>query len=198
MLDSPSNSDLPLPRNRAPESEEDAIQEEIAHYESVIGAFGFYKKAADLQVARLESQFQAIPEHHKQLLQVAKAEKNVCLTPTDRFLLLRRCIQQNARFLDVVLANSNGFLHNVSNATPEEIIARSEQPQDPSMNPISAFNAEKVQSTIYQLAREWSTHGAAERLQTFEPILSALQRYFPVDDSTRYQCSYHLLPHCPR
>lgn len=170
---------------------EDEIQEEIAHYEAVIGAYGFYEYASQLQFNRLERQFALIPERHQELFQRNISETNSYLPPLERISKLHEASKANAHFIDVVLSTCDDFLNNVSPATPAEILSRPVQPKAPSKNPLSGFNADKVQSTLCQLAREWSAEGEKERLQTFQPILDALTRLLPVTNENRYQCTSH-------
>eukprot|EP00922_Rhytidocystis_sp_ex-Travisia-forbesii_P052557 GHVS01077963.1.p1 GENE.GHVS01077963.1~~GHVS01077963.1.p1 ORF type:complete len:307 (+),score=40.28 GHVS01077963.1:125-922(+) len=45
-----------------------------------------------------------------------------------------------------------------------------------------AKNLSKVRSTLRQFVRDWSEAGAAEREAAYGPLLSALERYLPVED----------------
>jgi hypothetical protein len=166
---------------------EDDIAEEVAHYEAVVGAFAFYSRSSGLLWRRLLRQYLSIPDHHRVLLEVADNERKHCMAPQERIQLLNKASQVNARFISLVLSQTTDFLNNASPSTPEEIISRSTQPAAPSKNPLSGFNAEKVHSTLYQLAREWSSDGKQERQQAFEPILAALEQYLPVSSDNRYK-----------
>jgi len=168
---------------------EDGVQEEIAHYEAVVGSFGFYEYASELQFNRLERQFSLIPERHQLLFQQDISEGTSYMPPSERIAKLHKAAKENAHFIDVVLSATEDFLNNVSSATPAEIISRPTQPKAPSKNPLSGFNADKVQSTLCQLAREWSSDGEKERLETFQPIIDALTRLLPVTEHNRYQCT---------
>ena len=164
-------------------------QEEIAHYEAVIGALAFYERASDLQFKRMVRQLSIIPVHHRQLFGPSNNETKDYLSPIERYARLKEASEANARFINAVLSTPDDFLGNVSSATPEEIIRRPTQPSNPPKNPLSGFNAEKVHSTLCQLAREWSSDGLPERIATFDPIFTALETYLPVSNDTRYQCT---------
>lgn len=162
------------------------MDEELAHYEAVLGAMAFYGHASRLQFQRLYRQFSHIPEAHQRLFERTSSEDEDYLHPVQRINMLHEASHMNAIFLDTVLARSDNFLAPVVHASPQEIISRPVQPTIPPKNPLSGFNADKVHSTLCQLAREWSSEGAEERLLTFSPLLTALETYLPVSETDRY------------
>lgn len=167
------------------------MEEELAHYEAVLGALAFYEHASRLQFQRLYRHFMIIPESHQRLFQPQSSTLSDYIHPLDRIRKLHDASTVNARFLETVLAKSDNFLAPIVHAPPYEIITRQSQPSIPSKNPLSGFNADKVHSTLCQLAREWSSDGAEERLLTFSPLLNALQTYLPITEETRYTCTFY-------
>lgn len=165
---------------------EDDEKEEIAHYEAVVGAFAFYSAASRLQFKRMLRQFSLIPPRHQMLLEASSKDPNGCLSPVERIKRLQIASDANASFINVFLSSPDQFLENVHLTAPADIIRRPTQPKNPIINPLSGFNADKVQSTLCQLVREWSSEGLPERVSTFSPIIEALDRYLPVHQNNRY------------
>lgn len=168
------------------------MEEELEHYEAVLGSIAFYEHASRLQFHRLYRQFMMIPEAHQQLFDATSEKDSNYIHPIERIKLLHEASTVNMRFLATVLAKSDNFLAPVVHASPQEIISRPSQPSIPSKNPLSGFNADKLHSTLCQLAREWSSDGAEERLLTFTPLLQALETYLPVTQDNLQTRTYHL------
>lgn len=65
--------------------------------------------------------------------------------------------------------HGHGHSHAAPSATPKPTQAERDLSQD------------KVRSTLRSFARDWSVEGAAERAAAYDPILRALEAYYPAD-----------------
>lgn len=162
------------------------VDEEIIHFEAVTGAMAFYEIASRLQFQRLTRHFLSIPPEHQKLFDKSSSEESGCIHPLKRIHMLNEAAKTNTAFLERVLAKSANFLYPAQPSAPRDIISRKVQPRVPHKNPLSGFNADKLHSTLCQIAREWSSDGQNERIMTFNPILEALDKYLPVDKENMY------------
>ena len=48
--------------------------------------------------------------------------------------------------------------------------------------PIGSFHMDKVHTTLRMFVRDWSSAGALERQQAYEPLLQAVQQYVSLKD----------------
>lgn len=79
-----------------------------------------------------------------------------------------QCIDANQRFINAMVeACSNGVFLNVDMAECEDKPVLTEE------------DMSKVNTTLKQLVRDWSLVGKTERLQSYDPILNALEKYMP-------------------
>jgi len=144
------------------------MEEERYHFERVIGSFVGYEAVA---LAEAERTRQAAAR----------------LRPEARALLPERCLEakveelvgavrENGEFLREVLRNQSGF----GPADAARLLTRDPQTEAPSRARPREADHGKVRSTLHSIVREWSSEGAAERRQSYEPLLEELEkRLFP-------------------
>ena len=75
---------------------------------------------------------------------------------------LKEAVDLNHVMISKIMADVEEMFENVSHQVKEE--------SDPRVRP-SQFDMDKVQSTLKQLVRDWSSAGAAEREQCYTPII---------------------------
>jgi hypothetical protein len=76
-------------------------------------------------------------------------------------------------------------------------------PRTRNSQPVEKFRGSRIhsgqmhrnQAVLHSLAREWSSYGAHERNQAFQPLLSALRRKLPVNSANQYRQRV-LVPGC--
>jgi len=137
-------------------------EEERLHFQKVRNAFSSYKKHAVAAVHRREEYLGRLPKEHQRLLRKHGYQ--------DTLDDLKEAVEANQAVVAGLLAEVGDMFDNVSHAGKAEA--------DPRVRP-SQMDMEKVQSTLKQVVREWSSAGAAERQQSYAPILAALQEAWP-------------------
>jgi carnosine N-methyltransferase len=133
---------------------------------------------------------QAYEDYERYLLNdIARRERHVAKLPA-RYLdrLPKGCLAEEIARSKVCLKANQAFLSKVATAAAVSSYAppaRSiRQPQKGGANNPKqlrpASQMEKVKSALHQSCREWAAEGAAEREQTFTPVLDELERLLPV------------------
>ena len=79
-------------------------------------------------------------------------------------------MEQNHGIINEIMADVEEMFENVQQTVKIE--------GDPRARP-AQMDMDKVQSTLKQLVRDWSSAGAVERQQSYDPILAALRGAFP-------------------
>ena len=83
---------------------------------------------------------------------------------------VKEAVDQNHGMISKIMADVEEMFENVSHQVKEEI--------DPRVRP-SQLDMDKVQSTLKQLVRDWSSAGAIEREQCYTPIIKVGDRQKP-------------------
>jgi carnosine N-methyltransferase len=93
-----------------------------------------------------------------------------------RWQRLRKLAKENDAFISLLIRNHRNIFENWKPQSTEEqreILADGE-------------DREKTRSTLQQFVREWSSVGKEERDACFQPLISALEHYLPVDKNNRF------------
>lgn len=104
---------------------------------------------------------QQLPPHHQKML--AKY--------TDHLERLRVCVEHNYEIIKLVTADVATLFENVKH----------ESDQMKATSTPTSGDMEKVQSTLKQLVRDWSSDGQAERDACYQPIIDEIEQHFPHD-----------------
>ncbi|KJE94114.1 hypothetical protein, variant [Capsaspora owczarzaki ATCC 30864] len=159
----------PAPANDEPESEE-------AAFRRVVNAFRAYAENAQRRIATAEQHMivGTRPEQRRHL------PMNMLRTV---FQQLRTAVSTNAAFINEMLSHDSLFdLQDHADERVTQIAAVNQQLHGAGLgglSPPTEFELDKVRSTLKQFAREWSSHGQAERDASFNPILDVLKSEFP-------------------
>eukprot|EP01125_Pyxidicula_operculata_P014613 TRINITY_DN4884_c0_g3_i2.p1 TRINITY_DN4884_c0_g3~~TRINITY_DN4884_c0_g3_i2.p1 ORF type:complete len:405 (-),score=66.84 TRINITY_DN4884_c0_g3_i2:48-1118(-) len=144
--------------------EMDAKQEND-HFLKVIDAFAYYWDYSIQRLERAKDNFSALSDRHKSLLP----------TMGKKFEDWNKAIETNADFFETILS------YKIFVDTQDDDI-----PPRGSRNRASAFNMDKVNSTLRQFHREWSAEGAEERQKSYGIIMEELERIYPVTTDNQY------------
>ena len=141
---------------------EDDIEEKL-HFQKVINAFRLYKKHSINTIHRREEYLNKIPIEHQKLLRKHGYQ--------DTLDDLKQAVEKNNEIVNHVLLDVDGMFENVLHKKdPKEV--------DPRVRP-TPVDMDKVQSTIKQIVRDWSSAGAEERAKCYGPLLDALDSLYP-------------------
>lgn len=88
----------------------------------------------------------------------------------DHLNALRQCVNINYQFLEKVL---------VRTPFDDTFTAGDEQEMSQPEVPVSGFFMDKVHTTLRMFVRDWSREGLRERQQAYDPLIQAVERYFP-------------------
>ncbi|CAG9859832.1 unnamed protein product [Phyllotreta striolata] len=150
---------------------ESVINAEKAYLLSVISTFKSYREQSLLRIQHKESSLDSLPCHHKQWLQKYNEDLEK----------IKKCIEKNHEFIPLVLRYAHCIFGNFYREEPtvpreQEIQTRSE-------------GIDKVQAVFKQLMRDWSSLGAPERKQCYEPIYEEIFANYPEDKFDRSMIS---------
>ena len=137
-------------------------EEERLHFQKVQNSFRSYKKHSLAAVHRREDYLGRLPKEHQRLLRKHGYQ--------DTLDDLKEAVEQNSAIISDIMADVEGMFENVSH--------QARAGEDQRVRP-SQLDMDKVQSTLKQLVRDWSSAGAGERQQCYSPILAALQGLHP-------------------
>jgi len=158
------------PTTQEEADEATAAREEAEHFEAVARAFGLYGTLGEAWVARCEAEYALLPPAHRALL------TKVGLTA--RHAALRQAVRQNAQFTALLVGehqrNSGVFENSRPPERPAERLTEAAE-----RLAASEFYADKVRTTLVQIARDWSEEGRSERDAAYGPLLEALERRWP-------------------
>lgn len=143
------------------------IVEERAYFLSVIKTFQSYRDQSLKRVQHKEKCLGSLPYHHKKWLNKYHEDLQK----------LKECIDKNSDFIPLVLKHAYTMFDNVY-ANVE--ITQAEQEVG-----TLAEGLDKVQSVFKQLMRDWSSLGAAERKQCYDPIIDEIVLNYPEDSFDR-------------
>merc|ERR1711862_824692 len=83
---------------------------------------------------------------------------------------LKQAVEKNMEIIQHILKDVDGIFENVN--------YQSEAESDPRVRP-TPVDMDKVQSTIKQIVRDWSSVGAEERSKCYGPLLDSLESLYP-------------------
>ena len=140
----------------------DDIEEKL-HFQKVANAFRSYKKHSINTVHKKEEYLNRLPIEHQKLLRKHGYQ--------DTLDDLKQAVEKNMEVIQHILLDVDGMFENVSHQKDAKEV-------DPRVRP-TAMDMDKVQSTIKQIVRDWSSAGAEERAKCYDPLLAALDSLHP-------------------
>ncbi|XP_066247911.1 carnosine N-methyltransferase [Euwallacea similis] len=149
-------------------SGEQGIREERVYFLSVIQTFKSYKDLSHKRIQHKKKCVASLPLHHRKLLSKYSEDLD----------MLKEGIDKNAELIPLVLKHAYTMFDNVYSNM--EILPE----QDARILP---DGLDKVQSVFKQLMRDWSSLGATERKQCYQPIIEEISLNFPPDQCDRSQ-----------
>lgn len=87
---------------------------------------------------------------------------------------VRDCVEENNRVIKYIIKDAGAMFQNQSHISPkadDEILTR-----------IKTHDLERVQVTLKQFTRDWSSDGELERNQCYKPIIDEILQYYNPDD----------------
>lgn len=126
-----------------------------------------FRKQSLLRLEYKERCLNNAPEHHQKWLEKYRNDLES----------FKACIERNSKFIPLVLEHADNIFENMYNA---DITSHSET----QVGTLSE-GLDKVQSVFKQLMRDWSSLGAAEREQCYQPIIEEIELEYPKDKVNR-------------
>ncbi|XP_008209419.1 carnosine N-methyltransferase isoform X1 [Nasonia vitripennis] len=147
-------------------------EEEKKHFQRIVSAFKYYKPHSLQRVKKTERYLLSLPPHHQKLLSKYR----------EHLQEVKRCIENNDDIIKLIIKD---VAHIFENVTPASSATDSVRPVSMALahRPIMA-DQEKVQATIKQLVRDWSTEGIEERRTCYQPIIDEILNQFPLEHCT--------------
>jgi carnosine N-methyltransferase len=109
---------------------------------------------------------------------------------------VERCVAANQRFLSGVVDAHSDVYDNNDGGGDGKTTGKTTAPKEEDEEMCSPGDADKVRSTLRQVARDWSEAGRGERDDCYAPLLSAVEKYVVrVDASPDERASVRVL--CP-
>eukprot|EP00124_Ichthyophonus_hoferi_P001112 Ihof_evm13s51 gene=Ihof_evmTU13s51 len=160
------------------QDEDEALQnqKEREHFEEVINAFNFYRTHIMRRINRAEHDFELMSLRHQSLVPSFSSNMK----------LLRAAVEENYSLIKEITKPHQLFVNRDIMDTDYEISA-GHQPD------ASAFNMDKVRSTIKQFVRDWSEEGQAERVVCYQPMINELKSRYPIESRSSVRV---LVPGC--
>eukprot|EP01138_Halocafeteria_seosinensis_P007749 gb/GECG01007917.1/.p1 GENE.gb/GECG01007917.1/~~gb/GECG01007917.1/.p1 ORF type:complete len:412 (+),score=44.80 gb/GECG01007917.1/:1-1236(+) len=179
--------------NNGPDTEE--LEQEQAHFQSVLEAFSEYALWMEREVRRQELHFCQLSEAHQALLPMEAMAK--------KFETLREAVKRNQEFLNRVAAVNSTTMSpsqdgHVSDGSRNSAVGASQYPSkgdrvfEEPKTPFRHFD--KLMHTLHACVRHWSAEGAKERACSFDPIVKELHER--LDDGRPRSSKYVLVPGC--
>ncbi|CAG0881387.1 unnamed protein product [Darwinula stevensoni] len=137
-------------------------EEESKHFQRIVNAFQYYRIHCLERVNHTLSHLLSLNLRHQEMLTKYR----------EHLTCVRSCIEHNAKIVDLIVADAKYLYVNAAHET-----IRSCNPKQASM-----ADMDKVQSTLKQFVRDWSSLGQEERNACYGPILRALVHAFPPDE----------------
>ena len=154
----------------------DEFPSEEQHLFDIVNTFCAYKKAFNRRIAD-RRHFIASDQFTKE--QRAKFAPYIL-----HLAMLETAAEHNQEILKLFAATAGDMFQNAQN---------NKDPANSSSQlikkPESQLNTDRLNSVLHQLAREWTSAGAPERAASYDRILAALERYFPVVKSEQHNSS---------
>ncbi|KAK8727405.1 hypothetical protein OTU49_009542, partial [Cherax quadricarinatus] len=142
---------------------DDADAQEREHFQRIVRAFKSYRHQILKKVTEKEGYIKTLPPHHQSFLESYKSHLDK----------QRVCIEHNAEIIKLIIKDVENMFENVQHDPLNT--------EDELGNNLLAPDIEKVQSTIRQIVRDWSSSGEHERSQCYGPIINQIELLFPQD-----------------
>ncbi|KAJ1455336.1 N2227-like protein-domain-containing protein [Pelagophyceae sp. CCMP2097] len=160
------------------EGETAGAREEREHFERVVGSFIGYEEVALAEEKRARNAAKRLSADLERLLPPGSMQK--------RLDLLHEAARVNADFLRAVVKNQGSF-------GPLDAAHVGTAGRPPTSRPREA-DFSKVRSTLHSCVRDWGAEGAAERAQSYDPMVQELLRVLPVVDGVNRNRQRVLVP----
>lgn len=151
-----------------------------------------FRKHSLARISKTEAFVSSLPEHHQEMLEKYKAHLGT----------IRLCIEKNEKIINHIIRDVNWMFMNIHPDNADDIVSVTSVQMDwifyLNVNIYSSFynnnilqdstsnqsttvanDLERVQTTLKQLVRDWSSEGAKERMMCYQPIIDDLLRTFP-------------------
>jgi len=139
-------------------------EEERLHFQKVTNAFRSYKKHSMAAIHKREEYLGRLPVEHQKLLRKHGFQ--------DTLDDLKQGVEQNNDIIVHILKDVESMFENVSHSGKAE--------SDPRVRP-GPGDMDKVQSTVKQIVRDWSSAGAQEREKCYTPLLNTITALYPTN-----------------
>jgi len=139
-------------------------EEERLHFQKVTNAFRSYKKHSTAAIHKKEEYLGRLPVEHQKMLRKHGYQ--------DTLDDLKQAVELNNDIIVQILKDVEGLFENVTHPGKAE--------SDPRVRP-GSVDMDKVQSTIKQIVRDWSTTGADEREKCYKPLVSSILALYPAN-----------------
>lgn len=141
----------------APTKEE--IQER-EHFKRVVHAFKNYGRDSKKRLDRTRAYYRVIPTKQRKVLETGGYENHLNN--------VENCIDDNDKIVQEFIDGVEKMFENIKHDNKDEQLKNDTSPMD----------VERVQSTIKQFVRDWSSEGEAEREMCYTPILDEIEEHF--------------------
>ncbi|XP_053695942.1 carnosine N-methyltransferase [Sabethes cyaneus] len=146
------------------ENDQDAdfevIEEEKKIFHNIIAAFKHYRANALDHVTRKEAYINSLPEKHQDML----------VKYRELLQKVRYCIDANHKVIKHIIQDADSLFYN-DNDNVQQM-----KPMMPAK--VRCQDITKVQVTLKQIVRDWSTEGQTERDQCYKPIVDEITSFF--------------------
>jgi carnosine N-methyltransferase len=151
--------------------DEKVQEEERGYWFNVCSSLQSYKQYVENDMRRRQSRLNNL------------SEKFITMLPEQTFEQMW-AIDQAADYNQAFLTDVSQFQKSVMSQQGMDV---SQFPDSVHKGKISASEQHRNTAILHSLYREWSVQGAAERNQSFEPLLNALRKYLPVNSTNIYK-----------
>ncbi|CAL4129629.1 unnamed protein product, partial [Meganyctiphanes norvegica] len=139
---------------------EDAEVQEREHFKRIVVAFKAYKNNALQRINEKYKYMKTMSDKHQALLKSYKKHLDQ----------QKVCVEHNAEVIKLIIRDVETMFENVQH---DDINGENITPS------VMASDIDKVQSTLRQLVRDWSSSGEHERQQCYAPIINQIEHLFP-------------------
>jgi len=140
-----------------------AEEQERLHFQKVANAFRLYKRHSLAAIGKRETYLNTLPMDHQKMLK--KHGYQDCLDE------LKAAVDENNKIIGHILKDVDHMFENVAHES-------NSSETDKRLRP-TQMDMDKVQSTLKQIVRDWSSAGAAEREKCHGLILAKLLSLYP-------------------
>ncbi|KAF8955490.1 hypothetical protein BGZ46_002630 [Entomortierella lignicola] len=160
---------------------EDDIHEETLHFHKIIKAFSQYKSSAMYANHRRRTDFYSLPERQQKMLP----------SYLERMEKIDTAIEANYEIIKIICEDQQIFVNDDRPRTKLDTIDRG---KNAAALRIRQQDMEKVQGTLKQFVRDWSSGGKPEREAVYDPILKELTSRFSTVPQERRGDIHVLVP----